>query len=400
MDENGYGFTCTDYEVISEDGSSKNKIINMPKVINYRLYLKNTIIQTVGVMIDTAIIKSDLLKMPMIRRRQDAATWCNILKNGFDCYGLNENLCSYRRVGNSLSSNKFKAVKGTWDLYRKIERLSLKESIFNFIGYAWNACKKRIYIKKSIKINDPKIEVAVSTMNLNDPIEFVKNMNIQTDAIIINQCMENTYRDVNIALANELAKIGSKLGINILDVIKIANKHPRVNILSPGPGVGGHCLAIDPYFIYSLIPETAKIIKLARDTNRSMPDFVVENVRKIIKNEDNPIISVLGVAYKGNSDDDRESPSYEIINNLKEDYTLKIYDPHIEKIDLSFDEAIKDSSLILVLTNHDEFMHMDFDKIKQEMEKPVIFDTRNIIDKHSIPDDIILYNFGNLYDVE
>ena len=89
MDENGYGFTCTDYEVISEDGSSKNKIINMPKVINYRLYLKNTIIQTVGVMIDTAIIKSDLLKMPMIRRRQDAATWCNILKNGFDCYGLN-----------------------------------------------------------------------------------------------------------------------------------------------------------------------------------------------------------------------------------------------------------------------------------------------------------------------
>ncbi|MDU1203592.1 MAG: hypothetical protein E7A06_11685 [Clostridiales bacterium] len=195
MDENGYGFTCTDYEVISEDGSSKNKIINMPKVINYRLYLKNTIIQTVGVMIDTAIIKSDLLKMPMIRRRQDAATWCNILKNGFDCYGLNENLCSYRRVGNSLSSNKFKAVKGTWDLYRKIERLSLKESIFNFIGYAWNACKKRIYIKKSIKINDPKIEVAVSTMNLNDPIEFVKNMNIQTDAIIINQCMENTYNE-------------------------------------------------------------------------------------------------------------------------------------------------------------------------------------------------------------
>lgn len=231
---------------------------------------------------------------------------------------------------------------------------------------------------------------------------FVKGEVIETEAKVaeLSKCMENTYRDVNIALANELAKIGSKLGINILDVIKIANKHPRVNILSPGPGVGGHCLAIDPYFIYSLIPETAKIIKLARDTNRSMPDFVVENVRKIIKNEDNPIISVFGVAYKGNSDDDRESPSYEIINNLKEDYTLKIYDPHIEKIDLSFDEAIKDSSLILVLTNHDEFMHMDFDKIKQEMEKPVIFDTRNIIDKHSIPDDIILYNFGNLYDVE
>lgn len=229
---------------------------------------------------------------------------------------------------------------------------------------------------------------------------FVKGEVIETEAKVaeLSKCMENTYRDVNIALANELVKIGSKLGINALDVIKIANQHPRVNIHSPGPGVGGHCLAIDPYFIYSLIPDTAKIIKLSRDTNKSMPHFVSENVKNILKNESNPIISIFGVAYKGNSDDDRESPSYEVINELK-DYNLKIYDPHIDSIELSFEEAIEDSSLILILTNHDEFSQLDFDKIKSSMKQPVIFDTRHIIDEELVPEDVVLYNFGNLFDI-
>ena len=105
--------------------------------------------------------------------------------------------------------------------------------------------------------------------------------------------MENTFRDVNIALANELAKIGAEIGVNALDVIEMANKHPRVNLHSPGPGVGGHCLAIDPYFIYAKAPEVAKIIKLARDTNNSMPGFVVEKTAKILekydKDKENPI---------------------------------------------------------------------------------------------------------------
>lgn len=147
MMNNSYGFTCTDYEVIDEDGNSKNKIVNMPKRIDYNLFLRNTIIQTVGVVVDTNLINKTLLEMPLIRRRQDAGTWCQILKKGHHCYGLNENLASYRRVSNSLSSNKFKAVKGTWYLYREVEGLSLFKSCYSFIGYAWNACKKRIYIK-------------------------------------------------------------------------------------------------------------------------------------------------------------------------------------------------------------------------------------------------------------
>lgn len=157
MKKNKYGFTCTDYEKIDEDGKSLNKIVKIPNKVNYNLFLRNTIIQTVGVMIDTKITGKELLVMPNIRRRQDAATWCQLLKNGFDCYEVPENLSYYRVVSNSLSSNKLKAVKGTWNLYRNIEKLSLLKSCYCFIGYAFNAVKKRIYIKKSNEINFMRI---------------------------------------------------------------------------------------------------------------------------------------------------------------------------------------------------------------------------------------------------
>lgn len=148
MLDNKYAFTCTDYEKITEDGSSLNKIIKIPKKVNYNLFLRNTIIQTVGVMVDTKLTGKDLLYMPNIRRRQDAATWCQLLKNGFDCYECPENLSYYRVVSNSLSSNKFKAIKMNWYWYRKIEKLSLWKSLYCFVGYALNGIKKRIYLRK------------------------------------------------------------------------------------------------------------------------------------------------------------------------------------------------------------------------------------------------------------
>ena len=225
--------------------------------------------------------------------------------------------------------------------------------------------------------------------------QFVEGELMLTEAKTaeLSKCMENTFRDVNIALANELAKICAEIGVNALDVIKMANKHPRVNLHSPGPGVGGHCLAIDPYFIYAKAPETAKIIKLARDTNNSMPDFVCENVKKIIKNGK---IAILGVSYKGNTGDDRESPAYEIIAKLSKDYEITIHDPHIKNPNfVSLKEAIKDADLILVLCDHNEFKFLDYELIKKSMENPVIFDTKNIINE--VPSGIELYNYGNLY---
>ena len=226
--------------------------------------------------------------------------------------------------------------------------------------------------------------------------QFVEGNLMLTEAKTaeLSKCMENTFRDVNIALANELTKICAEIGVNALDVIKMANKHPRVNLHSPGPGVGGHCLAIDPYFIYAKAPETAKIIKLARDTNNSMPKFVCKYVRKIISTGK---IAVLGISYKGNTGDDRESPAYEIIAELENDgYEIAIHDPHIKREGLvSLADAIDGADLILILCDHNEFKHPDYELIGKKMKNPIIFDTKNII--HRVPDDVTLYNYGNLY---
>ena len=227
--------------------------------------------------------------------------------------------------------------------------------------------------------------------------QFVKGELMLTEAKTaeLSKCMENTFRDVNIALANELAKICAEIGVNALDVIKMANKHPRVNLHSPGPGVGGHCLAIDPYFIYAKAPNQAKIIKLARDTNNSMPDFVCEYVKKIISKGK---IAALGVSYKGNTDDDRESPAYEIISKLSGDYDITIHDPHIENPNfVSLDDATKDADLILILCDHDEFKNLDYESILKNMENPIIFDTKNIIKE--VPSEIKLFNYGNLFEL-
>lgn len=228
--------------------------------------------------------------------------------------------------------------------------------------------------------------------------QFVEGNIMLTEAKTaeLSKCMENTFRDVNIALANELTKICAEIGVNALDVIKMANKHPRVNLHSPGPGVGGHCLAIDPYFIYAKAPETAKIIKLARDTNNSMPDFVCENVKKIISKGK---IAIFGVSYKGNTGDDRESPAYEIIAKLKQDgFDISIHDPHIKNENyVSFDEATKDADLILILCDHDEFKYLNYNLIAKNMKKAIIFDTKNIINE--VPNEITLYNYGNLYEL-
>ena len=229
---------------------------------------------------------------------------------------------------------------------------------------------------------------------------FVKGELMKTEAKTaeLSKCMENTFRDINIALANELAKICAEIDVNALDVIKLANKHPRVNILNPGPGVGGHCLAIDPYFIYAKAPETAKIIKLARDTNKSMPEFVTKYVEKIIENncERNAKIAILGVSYKGNTGDTRESPAFEIISNLEENgYDIEIFDPHVENDEYqNFENTIKNASLCLILSDHDEFKELDMDLLIKEMKTPIIFDTKNIVDE--VPNKVKLYNLGNL----
>ncbi len=151
MTKNDVAFTCCDYEKIESDGTHLNKVIHMPKTMTYNQYLRNTIIQTVGVITDTEKFDRKLLIMPNVRRGQDAATWLQLLKNGVIFTGQNEVLAQYRRVPNSLSANKFSAMKRTWYLYRGVEKLSLPKSLFCMVGWAYHASIKRIYIGKYLK---------------------------------------------------------------------------------------------------------------------------------------------------------------------------------------------------------------------------------------------------------
>ncbi|MEN8701819.1 nucleotide sugar dehydrogenase [Bacillus infantis] len=229
---------------------------------------------------------------------------------------------------------------------------------------------------------------------------FVKGEIIKTTAKTaeMSKLMENTFRDVNIALANELTKVCNDLEINSLEVIEMANKHPRVNLHTPGPGVGGHCLAVDPYFIVSKSPEKAKIIELSRSVNTSMPHYVVENINRLMEGAHGNTITLMGLTYKGNVDDIRESPAMEIRELLMQqgNYEVRSYDPHValDWVTEDFEEAVMNSSLAVILTDHNEFKELELESISK-MADMRIFDTKNIV--QSFSDEIEYIHFGNLF---
>ena len=229
---------------------------------------------------------------------------------------------------------------------------------------------------------------------------FVQGEMIETNAKTaeMSKLMENTYRDLNIALANELAMVCNNLDINVLEVIKMANKHPRVNIHLPGPGVGGHCLAVDPYFIIAKDPETTTLIQEGRKINRSMPQYVIEESKKILNEVNGNKIVVFGLTYKGDVDDVRESPAFDIYNELRKETDLEIeaYDPHVELafVEKDVQKAVKDASLVSILSDHSEFKTLT-DNEFEGMRDKIIFDTKNIV-KNDF-NNTQYYNYGNLY---
>ncbi len=227
---------------------------------------------------------------------------------------------------------------------------------------------------------------------------FVHGEIIKTEAKTaeLSKLMENTFRDVNIALANELAEICCSLNINVHEVIKIANKHPRVNIHSPGPGVGGHCLAVDPYFIYAAAPEKTRLIKLARDINSRMPDFVVANVEKLLRYDRSLPIAAMGVTYKPDVDDIRESPALKIVDKLKSlGYHIRIHDPHVANSQYcGYEEALKGAGMLLCLVGHNEFKSSVDRRIKSLMARPLVFDVTGTLQ----PNAIEVVNYGNLHE--
>lgn len=196
--------------------------------------------------------------------------------------------------------------------------------------------------------------------------------------------VENTYRDINIAFANELAKICRYDNMDVYEIIKIANRHPRVNILSPGPGVGGHCISVDPWFLVGDYPKLSELISTARHINDSMPLYVIDRIKEIMDNNDIKSFSdvgLYGLTYKPNVDDTRESPTIQLLNNLDE-YSrdkIKVYDPMIQKKmyksqveDLQ--DFIDNIKLLVVMVDHREILESE--KI---LENKIILDTKNVI---------------------
>ena len=198
--------------------------------------------------------------------------------------------------------------------------------------------------------------------------------------------VENTFRAVNIAFANELAKICRHDNMDVYEIIKICNMHPRVNILQPGPGVGGHCISVDPWFLVGDYPSLAKVIDESMKTNDGMPDFVLNRIYEIMKENkitDISKVGLYGLTYKENVDDMRESPTLQMLESMERHLCgdlVKVYDPFITKDIVpnqyhDLDKFINDVELVVLLVGHDE--------IKQNMDKlkgKVILDTRKICD--------------------
>lgn len=218
-------------------------------------------------------------------------------------------------------------------------------------------------------------------------LSFVEGKISLTDTVTAEfiKLMENTYRAVNIALANEFAKIGKKHDINIRVAIKIANRHPRVNILNPGPGVGGHCIPIDPWF---LVDENSKLIQTALETNKSMPEYVCKLLENVFKKAKKKIIGskiiLLGASYKKDVDDIRESPTNKLVNILREKgCNVVVYDPIVEQyhyLEKDFEKAFKNADACIIVTDHSVFKNIDWNKVKKLMNNnPVLIDTRNIV---------------------
>jgi len=223
---------------------------------------------------------------------------------------------------------------------------------------------------------------------------FVRGEIILTDASTAEmvKLMENTFRDVNIAIANEFSRISERFYIDVWEAISIANRHPRVNILNPGPGVGGHCIGVDPWFLVEAAPDLTNLIQTARQVNDSQPSFVVNLVLRAFGIEtaselEGKSIAALGLAYKPDVDDLRESPAIEVVRMLSrsgaEVYAYEPYsmEAHIQGINIvhTLEEAVSEAQLILLLVDHKPFREMRPEQISNMTKGRLLVDATNAL---------------------
>ena len=194
---------------------------------------------------------------------------------------------------------------------------------------------------------------------------FVKGEIILTDATTAEmvKLMENTYRDINIAAANEFARLADRFQVDIWEAISLANRHPRVKVLNPGPGVGGHCISVDPWFFVEAAPDIARLIRTAREVNDSQPEYVVDFIRRKLGHLEGKRITALGLAYKADVDDLRESPAIEVVRHLrKAGAQVTVYEPYKTGFEMggiysaqNLEESIINAEVLVLLVSHQHF---------------------------------------------
>lgn len=279
------------------------------------------------------------------------------------------NLCPFLEEGNLVILESTSPV-GTTERVKEIideERPELKGKVF--IAY----CPERVLpgnVIHELEHNDRSIggmDEKSTEQAINFYRNFVKGELVATNARTAEMCklVENSSRDVSIAFANELSMICDKAGIDVWELIGLANRHPRVNILQPGTGVGGHCIAVDPWFIVSEFPEEAKIIRSAREINNYKTEWVIEKIKNAalkfeVKHAKKPKVACMGLAFKPNIDDLRESPALYVTKSLiKDGLEIMPVEPNIEEHDefqvYSVQEAREKADILVFLVSHREF---------------------------------------------
>ncbi len=274
-------------------------------------------------------------------------------------------------------------------LLEKISGLSVGEDIQ--LAYVperaipGNALYEMIHNPRIVGVMDRSMEGVIKHL-----YSFVKGDFYITDVTTAEfvKVIENTYRDVNIALANELAHLAEKLGINVYEAINLANKHPRVNIHQPGIGVGGHCIPVDPWFLVE-VDNSVKLIPTAREINDSMPLKAIETLLA----HDVKKVTIFGVAYKPDVDDVRESPSLKVKELAeKNGMEVRIYDPIVFH-DVDIESSVKGSQAIVIATAHSAFKDIEWDRISEMMEEPkLLFDGRGFFS--TPPEGFKFYGIG------
>ena len=314
-----------------------------------------------------------------------------------------EAILPYLRKGNLVILESTSPPRTTIDLVKPIlERAGLKAGLDFLLCYS----AERVFPGQILRelIENARVIGGVTPESARAAHDlfaiFVKGPITETDATTAEmvKIMENTTRDVNIALANEFSRLAEKLGVDVWEAISLANLHPRINILNPGPGVGGHCISVDPWFLVEAAPELTPLIYHARQVNDSQPHFVVEKVKQTFSAQaamlgvtlgghllNGKKIAALGLAYKPDVDDLRESPAAEIVHLLqREGAQVKAWEPFkpdakLNRIHMAADlqDAIQDADAILLLVKHSEFAKLDPQQVASQTSARIAIDTVN-----------------------